>query len=111
MVAGPCVTDRLPLVGAARRAELAALPVPGRLLRRYGAEATDVLALARLRPELAGPVGGTSTLGVELAFAVAHEGALTVADVVERRTRLSLVDGAAEAAAPLAESLLAAAPV
>jgi glycerol-3-phosphate dehydrogenase len=71
LAAGPCWTKRLPLVGAAPRAELARVPAPLRLVRRYGVEAPGVLALAKESPELLEPIAeGSETIGAELAFAV-----------------------------------------
>ncbi|MGI8535008.1 MAG: glycerol-3-phosphate dehydrogenase/oxidase [Mycobacteriales bacterium] len=100
----PCWTTRLRLVGAAGRAAAA----PARLTRRYGAEAADVAALAGADPRLLEPVApGVPVLGVELAWGVLAEGALTTADLLERRTRLSLVDDWHEAARPAAEAALA----
>jgi glycerol-3-phosphate dehydrogenase len=97
----PCRTTTLPLVGAAPAAS-------GRLGRRYGGEAGDVAALADEDPTLAEPVApGVPVLGVELLWGIRAEGALTVEDLLERRTRLSLVDGWAEAARPVAERLVA----
>ena len=71
---------------------------PGRLVRRYGTEATAVAALASEDPALAAPLApGVGVLGAEVVWALRAEGALTVDDVLERRTRLSLVDrGCAE---------------
>jgi glycerol-3-phosphate dehydrogenase len=43
---------------------------------------------------------GCPVLRVEVAFAVAWEGAATAADVLDRRTRLGLVPADAAAAAP-----------
>jgi len=107
----PCWTTRLPLVGAAGTVGTAS-PVPARLTRRYGAEAADVAALAGADPRLLEPVApGVPVLGVELAWGVLAEGALTTADLLERRTRLSLVDDWHEAARPAAEAALAAASV
>jgi glycerol-3-phosphate dehydrogenase len=96
----PCRTASLPLVGAHGAA--AAPGLAARLVRRYGSEAGDVAALA---PGLLTPVApGLPVLGAEFAWAVAREGAMTVADLLERRTRLSLVDGWAEAARPAARA-------
>ncbi|WP_119731139.1 glycerol-3-phosphate dehydrogenase/oxidase [Thermomonospora amylolytica] len=107
--AGPCRTRRLPLVGAAPRERLAALAgqgVPRRLVRRYGAEAAAVARLAADRPELLEPVvPGLPVLGVELAWAVRHEGALDAADLLDRRTRIGLVAADRAAALALAERL------
>ncbi len=94
VAAGPCVTHRLALVGAAPAGVPAAANTPlGGLVRRFGAEAAELLALGRERPELLEPVvAGTDVLRVELVAAVQREGALGPADVFDRRTRLGLVD-------------------
>jgi glycerol-3-phosphate dehydrogenase len=95
-----CRTTDLPLIGALGTAPK---DVPARLVRRYGAEAGAVAALAADDPGLLDPVApGVPVLGVELAWGVAAEGALTVADLLERRTRLSLVDAWGEAGRPAA---------
>jgi glycerol-3-phosphate dehydrogenase len=101
----PCRTADLPLVGARGRV---APDVPARLVRRYGSEAGRVAALAQGSPQLLGPVApGVPVLGVELLWGVVAEGALTAGDLLERRTRLSLVDGWSVAAAPAADGVLA----
>jgi glycerol-3-phosphate dehydrogenase len=103
----PCRTRDLPLVGAGARAPV---DVPPRLVRRYGAEAGEVAALAGGDPRLLEPVApGVPVLGVELLWGVVAEGALTAQDLLERRTRLSLVDAWGEAARPAAEAALASA--
>jgi glycerol-3-phosphate dehydrogenase len=76
------------------------------LAGRYGSETPDVLALADDRPELLDPlVDGLHYLGVEALYAVRHEMAGSVADVLDRRTRASLRDarGAADASRRVAE--------
>ena len=94
-----CHTRSLPLVGAAHRDELGKLQAPSRLVRRYGAEALAVAALAADDAALAAPVApGVGVLGAEVVWALRAEGALTVADILERRTRLSLVTEDAQAA-------------
>lgn len=101
----PCRTTRLPLVGATGPVPVG---LPARLVRRYGSEAADVAALGAADPRLLEPVApGVPVLGVELAWGVAAEGALTAADLLERRTRLSLVDAWHEAARDAAEDALA----
>jgi glycerol-3-phosphate dehydrogenase len=106
VAAGPCLTRRLPVVGA-QAPDLRQAGVPRRLVRRYGAEARAVLALADGRPELRAPIApGIPVLGVELAWAVEREGACTLEDVLDRRTRIGLVDAWREAAAPAAAELL-----
>jgi glycerol-3-phosphate dehydrogenase len=103
--AGPCQTRRLPLVGAAPRSVLARLPGPARLVASYGTEAAAVLGLSGRDPRLAEPVAeGTSVTGAELAFAVAHEGALDVDDLLDRRTRIGLVPTVRNAALAAATS-------
>jgi glycerol-3-phosphate dehydrogenase len=93
----PCRTDEIPL-GQPIASD--ALPdVPGvsldqreALARRYGHAAAQVLALASERPELAGPiVPGRPDLLAEARHAAEHELALSVGDVLLRRTRLGLL--------------------
>jgi glycerol-3-phosphate dehydrogenase len=104
----PCRTRAVPLVGADRRDALATVAAPARLIRRYGAEAPVVAALAVEDPELSLPVAGAGgVLGVEFAWGVLAEGALDVEDLLERRTRLGLVPADAEAARPAAERIFA----
>jgi glycerol-3-phosphate dehydrogenase len=106
--AGRCRTARLPLVGAQAHDAQAPRGVASRLVRRFGSEAADVAALADGRPELLQPVApGVPVLGGELVAAVEREGALTLGDVLDRRTRLGLVPAWREAALPAAERLLA----
>jgi glycerol-3-phosphate dehydrogenase len=108
LTAGPCRTARLPLVGAAPAGELARLVAPGRLVRRYGAEARDVLALAADDPALLAPVApGSATIGAELAWAVRHEGALDEGDLLDRRTRVGLIAADRAAALHAARRVLA----
>ena len=98
----PCVTEDIPLVGAdgyedlkRRVDELAELydtesAEIDRLLRRYGDEATTVLDLAASDPVLAERIPSGKYLGAEVLFAVEHEAALHLDDVLTRRTRLSI---------------------
>ncbi|WP_375384783.1 glycerol-3-phosphate dehydrogenase/oxidase [uncultured Microbacterium sp.] len=81
----PSLTRTLPLAGAwprERAGEISALP---RYVRRYGAEAPFAAAL----PE--GPVGARGVTAQELQWGVQVEGALSVDDLLDRRTRLGLV--------------------
>jgi glycerol-3-phosphate dehydrogenase len=106
------VTDQLPLLGAdglaAATAEAGRLAedygVPRdtveHLLDRYGTLAEEVLQLTRTDPALAAPIAkGHPYLGAEVAYAVTHEGALHVADVLTRRIRLLFEDADCGAAA------------
>ena len=95
-------TARLPLVGAAPRVALDRVAAPARLVARYGTEAPLVEALG---PALV-VAGRPETVG-ELRFAVRHEAARTVADLLDRRTRIGLVPADRERAVPVAEQVLA----
>jgi glycerol-3-phosphate dehydrogenase len=75
---------------------------PRRLVARYGTEAPLVEALG---PDLV-VAGRPETVG-ELRFAVRHEGARSVADLLDRRTRIGLVPEDRERAVPVAERVLA----
>jgi len=105
--AGTCRTKHTPVVGAQPSGTPAPPGVPPRLARRFGAEAADIVALADDRPELLEPLApGVPVLGVEVIAAVEREGALSVEDVLDRRTRLGLVPEWRAAAAPAVERLL-----
>ena len=113
LTAGPCLTKVLPLLGAAPRDELSGLPDDARLVRRFGNEAAAVLAEAVTvtglpEDELLAPISPTlpATLA-ELVFGVTHEGARTVEDLLDRRTRIGLVLEDRELARPAAERALA----
>jgi glycerol-3-phosphate dehydrogenase len=109
-----CRTARVPLLGArgyeelrARREELAGehgLPLPTieRLFGRYGALVPQVLAGLVGTPALAAPIDGY--LRAEVAYAVSHEGARHLDDVMTRRTRLAIEapDGGAGVAGEVA---------
>ena len=109
----PSRTKELPLVGAASRDELdqiadslvqplrdaaaargeAGAPWPPRVARRladrHGRQAVDVMALAR-DLDMTAPIGlGIDHLEAEVVWAVRHELALTVDDVLSRRMRLA----------------------
>ena len=81
-----------------------------RLLRRYGADTPDLLAMMADAPELADPLPQAEAyLGAEVAYAVRHEGALHLDDVLVRRTHVAIE--AADrglAAAPVAADIMAA---
>jgi glycerol-3-phosphate dehydrogenase len=113
----PSVTDQLPLLGAdglpavraaARRlAEDHGVPEQAveHLINRYGAVAPEVLGLVRADKSLARPLAaGYPYLRAEVAYAVTHEGALHVEDVLARRVRLLIEspDAGAAAAAEVA---------
>ena len=95
----PCRTHEIPLGQPVDPSQLAR--VDGvtddqveALAARYGFAAAQVLELAAQRPELSRPVvDGLPDLLAEVAFAAHNEQALTVGDVLMRRTRLGLLAG------------------
>jgi glycerol-3-phosphate dehydrogenase len=106
LAAGPSRSKSLPLVGAAQRARLSTVDAPDSLVRKYGTEAAKVHAIGLVDPALAEPVAPGVT-AAEVVWAVRQEGALDVEDVLQRRTRIGLVDADAEAARPAVADLVA----
>jgi glycerol-3-phosphate dehydrogenase len=103
-------TARLRLRGADGHAELAASSdARTRLLaKRYGGEATVLLAMIERDPSLCEPlVPGTDYLRAEAVHAARYEMTRTLTDVLARRTRalLQARDASAEAAADVAALL------
>ncbi|WUI03883.1 glycerol-3-phosphate dehydrogenase/oxidase [Spirillospora sp. NBC_00431] len=111
------VTGRLPILGAVgfevlwnERRRLAAesglhVARVEHLLRRYGSCAREVLDLVAEDPALGAPVPGADDyLCAEAVYAVTHEGALHLEDVLARRLRVSIErrDGGADAASHVA---------
>ena len=60
------------------------------LARNYGDRYGDVLRVAEEDPRLLEPLGSSAVLGAEVAHAVRHEMALSLDDVVFRRTDLGV---------------------
>jgi glycerol-3-phosphate dehydrogenase len=94
----PCRTHEIPI---GQPEDPAALPeVPGvdeetraHLAARYGHAARDVLRLAAAAPQLASRITpDLPDIAAEAAFAVGHEQARSLDDVLLRRTRLGLLD-------------------
>jgi glycerol-3-phosphate dehydrogenase len=113
----PSVTGELPLIGAdglpavrasaQRLADDYGLPVASveHLVARYGATAVEVLELIRADKSLGHQLAGAVPyLRAEVAYAVTHEGALHVTDVLARRVRLliELADSGASVAPEVA---------
>ncbi|MFZ9482698.1 MAG: glycerol-3-phosphate dehydrogenase/oxidase, partial [Ilumatobacteraceae bacterium] len=105
-----CRTRRLPLLGAAGYREQEPGSAAAHLADRYGTLAAEVRALVDARPELGEPlVPGLPYLRAEAVYSVHNEMALSLDDVLTRRTRARLLDRpAAMAAAPAVARLLAA---
>ena len=106
------VTAQLPLLGAdglpAVRASARRLAgdygvpaaVAGHLIGRYGSLVTELLDLIRADRTLGQPLlDGFPYLRAEVAYAVSHEGALHVEDVLARRVRLLIESSDAGASA------------
>ncbi len=79
------------------------------LLNRYGVMTDELLDLIRARPELHEPLPGADDyIGAEVVYAVTHEGALHLDDVLARRTRISIEAwDRGVSAAPVAAELMA----
>ncbi len=114
------ITEQVPLLGAVgyhalwnQRHDLAAesgLHVARieHLLNRYGSLTTDLLDLVADDPSLAEPLPKADDyLEVEAHYAVSHEGALHLDDVLTRRTRISIEswDRGLAAAEPVARRM------
>jgi glycerol-3-phosphate dehydrogenase len=107
LVAGPCRTRSLSLVGAAGTAQLDRLGGPRRLVQRYGTEAAAVLAEAGGDPALTAPLAdGVDVTGAELLFGLRHEGALDADDLLDRRTRIGLVTADRARLLPIVQELV-----
>ena len=108
----PCRTASLPLLGAGPAAVLRRSTAPARLVRRFGTEADLVLSTARettglTDDELLAPVSDAAPVTLaELVFAITHEGAHDVDDLLERRTRVGLVPADRAVAEPVARRAL-----
>ena len=106
--AAPCRTAALPLLGAAGPDVLRRVDAPARLVRRFGTDAGLVLSAAREvtrlgDDELLAPLSDVVPVTLaELVFAVTHEGAHDVDDLLDRRTRVGLVPADRAVAEPLA---------
>ena len=111
------ITERVPLVGAegfeVRRNQAGSLARAAgihrarveHLLGRYGDLVDEVLELIRQRPDLGHALSGAEDyLRAEVVYAVTHEGARHLDDVLTRRTRISIetFDRGVSAARPAA---------
>lgn len=98
----PSITERIPLVGAEGLEVLQrqARDIGSRygwdrgrmdhLLHRYGSLLGELLEMVDEDPSLGQPLAGAPAyIGAEVAYAVTHEGALHIDDVLMHRTRLN----------------------
>jgi glycerol-3-phosphate dehydrogenase len=88
LASGPCRTRDLPLVGAGR----VPTGLPASLVARYGAEAPNVIASASCDHPVDPVADGIDVTRAEFEYAVTHECALDVDDILDRRTRIGLVE-------------------
>ncbi|HUG32500.1 MAG TPA: glycerol-3-phosphate dehydrogenase/oxidase [Acidimicrobiia bacterium] len=95
-------TDAIPLVGATT-------PLDERIHSRYGSLKTEIGESIAAKPHYGAPVVADAPyLLAEIAYAVTHEGALHLDDVLTRRTRLSIeTSHRGVAAAPPAAAIMA----
>ncbi|MGW5453918.1 glycerol-3-phosphate dehydrogenase [Nocardia sp. NPDC003979] len=114
-------TARLPILGADGYREMLAATEESatrtgltpeqvrHLLDRYGSLATDLFDLVGADPTLRAPLAGApGYLAAEIVYAVTHEGALHLDDLLTRRTRISIeVPDRGLAAAPVVARLVA----
>lgn len=109
---GPCLTTSLPLAGApgapgvedVRPSDLAGLPTS--MIDRFGHEAPAVLRTCPVDRPLEPVAPGIDTVRAEFAWHVTHEAALTVEDLIDRRSRIGLVDADREACLAAAQEIL-----
>ncbi|KUI15030.1 glycerol-3-phosphate dehydrogenase [Mycolicibacterium acapulense] len=113
LTATDCRTRNLPLVGAPSN-PVATLrhptDMPGSLVARFGAEAPNVIAAAACERPTEPVAEGIDVIRAEFEYAVTHEGALTVDDIVDRRTRIGLVEADRERVVAVADEFVVSAP-
>lgn len=110
LTAGPCWTKKLPLVGAPAHRDSAGVGastgLPESLVARFGSEARKVFDAAtcqRPRDRVADHIDVTRA---EFEYAVKHEGALDISDILDRRTRIGLVAADRTVATAVAEEFV-----
>jgi glycerol-3-phosphate dehydrogenase len=110
LTATGCRTRNLPLVGAPSNpvATLRSpVELPSSLVARYGAEAPNVIAAAGCDRPIEPVADGIDVTRAEFEYAVTHEGALTIDDILDRRTRIGLVAADRDRVTGVAEEFLA----
>ncbi|HTM86022.1 MAG TPA: glycerol-3-phosphate dehydrogenase/oxidase, partial [Mycobacterium sp.] len=110
LTARPCRTRELPLIGAPANPGPVVPPaagLPASLVARYGAEASHVIAAARCGRPTEPVAEGIDVIRAEFEYAVSHEGALTVDDILDRRTRIGLVSADRERVIGVAREFVA----
>jgi glycerol-3-phosphate dehydrogenase len=99
LAAMPCRTHELPLIGAPTHPDSTSTTgLPTSLVWRYGGASRTVLDAATVDRPLDPIAEGIDVTRAEIEFAVTHEGAMDVDDVLHRRTRIGLVAADADRA-------------
>jgi glycerol-3-phosphate dehydrogenase len=81
--------------------------LPRSLVARHGGLAQQVLSAATVADPRAAIAEGIDVTRAEIEYAVTHEGALDVSDVLDRRTRIGLVGADADQARAAVEQIVA----
>ena len=105
-----CRTRDLPLIGAPANPGAPCRPdagLPASLVARYGAEASNVIASGSCDRASEPVAEGIDVTRAEFEYAVTHECALDVDDILDRRTRIGLVPGDRERVVAVAGEFLA----
>lgn len=108
--AGGCRTRDLPLIGAPGNpgsGERLCAGLPASLVARYGAEAPNVIASAGCDRPTDPVAEGIDVTRAEFEYAVTHECALGVDDILDRRTRIGLVAHDRDCVVGVAEEFVA----
>jgi len=116
--AAACTTARRRLPGGAiervstfmneARANGVALPNADHLARLYGSRLPTLLAILNGNPDLCQPLSPSGDIGVQILFAIREEMALTLEDVVMRRTGIGQEGDPGSSALDRAATLMAA---
>src|ERR1700739_2680092 len=108
--AGECRTRNLPLVGAPANPGSTVPPMAGlpeSLVLRYGADAAHVIGASTCERPGDPVAAGIDVTRAEFEYAVTHECALDVDDILDRRTRIGLVRQDRERVVDVAKEMLA----
>jgi glycerol-3-phosphate dehydrogenase len=109
LTATACRTRDLPLVGSPANPGATAgssAELPSSLVARFGAESPNVFAAARCERPTEPVADGIDVTRAEFEYAVTHEGAMCVDDVLDRRTRIGLVRADRDRVVGVAEEIL-----
>jgi len=109
LTATACRTRNLPLVGSPANPVVtgnSSADLPSSLVARFGAESPNVFAAAHCDRPTEPVADGIDVTRAEFEYAVTHEGAMSVDDVLDRRTRIGLVRADRDRVVGVAEEIL-----